>query len=268
VKNFRLVPAAIFALAILPLVLLTWISSSILKKSIKSTVVNDPQAALTQSLNGLAGNVDKELNDNLLNALHFASKDSLKKALTGPVTSVTPFKNLSEAELGENPAALFVLADKKGNILYDNLGIPKPTPFPTPTGTVKKIKTHSKSKGLLLASAKDWPGMEVALAGSRQGGLLTLQGSIFLAFLVPVENKDKILGVVAIGSKIDGPLMKSFKVPPSTTSPFIPNPKPGVPEPLPPPPSIIFCSRRPRALPRLPPSLGVPPHFSPKACRF
>ncbi|HTC21010.1 MAG TPA: hypothetical protein VK859_09190, partial [bacterium] len=193
------------------LILLILLSSSILKKSIKSTVVNDPQAALTQSLNGLAGNVDKELNQDLLKALHFAAKDSLKKALSGPVTSVTPFKNLSEAELGENPAVLFVLADKKGNILYDNLGIPKPTPSPSPTGTVKKVKTHSKPKGPLLASAKDWPGMDVALAGSRQGGLLTLQDSTFFSFLVPVESKDKILGVVAIGSKIDGPLMESFK---------------------------------------------------------
>jgi class 3 adenylate cyclase len=210
-KNFRLVPVVIFALAILPLDLFIWISSSIVKKSIKSTVVNDPQAALTQSLNGLAGNYDRESNRNLLNALHFASKDSLKKALSGPITAVLPFKNLSEAELSENPAALFVLVDTKGNVLYDNLGIPKPTPSPSPTSTVKKPKSHSKFKALLLASVKDWPGMDVVLAGSKQGGLLALQGSTFLTLLMPVESKDKILGVVAVGSKIDDRLMRAFK---------------------------------------------------------
>lgn len=206
-----MVPFIVFALALLPLGLLTLISLSILKKSVKSTVVNDPQSALTQSLNGLSGIYGQELNQNLLKALHFTANEKLEKALSGPVTSVRPFKKLGEAELQANPAALFVLVDKNGGVLYDNLGIPKPTPSPSPTGTVKKPKPHSKSKSLLLASAKDWSGMDEALGGTKQGGLLTLQDSSFIAQLVPIENKGKILGVIAIGSKIDGQLMKSFK---------------------------------------------------------
>jgi len=205
------VPFALVVSAILPLALFVWISSSVLKKSIKTTVVNEPQAALNQSLNNLSGSYDKEYSRNLLNALHFASKDGLKKVLSGPVTSVKNLKNLCEAELSENPASLFVLVDKNGWILYDNLGIPKPAPSSTPAGTLKRSKNPSKTKGPQWASAKDWPGMDGALAGSKRGGLLTVQGSIFLVLLVPVESKDKILGVVAAGSKIDEPLLSIFK---------------------------------------------------------
>ncbi len=204
-------PAFLLVLAILPLGLFIWMASSTLKKSVKSTVVNDPQASLSQSFNGLSEIYDKEFNRNLLNALHFAAKESLKKALAGPVTSVSPFKNLSEVELGQNPAALFLLTDHNGNVLYNNRGITKPTPSPSPTATAKKTKSHPKSKKLMLASVKDWPGMDLALAGSKTGGLFTFQDSTFLTLLVPVEGKDKILGVVAVGSQIDGSLMKSFK---------------------------------------------------------
>ena len=210
-KNFRLVPSILFCLVVLPLPLFVCISSSILKKSVKTAIVNDPQSALTQSLNSLSGVYEREYNRNLLKVLPFAANESLKKALSSPVTSVKPFKKLCETELGENPSDFFVLTDKNGNVLYDNLGIPKPTRSPSPTGAIKKPKPHSKPKSPLLASTKDWPGIEAALAGSKQSGLLTLQGSTFLTQLVPVENKDKILGVVAVGSKIGDGLMKSLK---------------------------------------------------------
>ncbi len=210
-KNFRLVPVILFCIAILPMALFTWITSSILKRSIKTTIVNDPQPALTQSLNSLSGSYDKEFNHNLLNALHFTAKESLKTALSGPVTSLTPFKKMGESELVEYPSAFFVLTNKDGEVLYDNLGIPKPTPSPSHTVVVKKTKSHSKTKKLILASVKEWPGMEVALAGSKVGGLFTFQSSTFLTLLVPVEGKDKILGVVAVGSKLDDNFMKSFK---------------------------------------------------------
>lgn len=81
-KNFRLLPFFVLVIAVIPLGLFLILFSTILKKSIKSTVVNDPQAALAQSLNGLNGSYNQAVNQAFLAALRFSMRDSLQKSLT------------------------------------------------------------------------------------------------------------------------------------------------------------------------------------------
>ncbi len=173
-------------------------------------MVNDPQSGLAQSLNGLNGYYEKASNQILLNALRFSEKENLKKALSAPV-SLAALKTLCQAELEDHPSAFFAVTDKDGKIDFDNLGIPKPTPSPVLPNGSKKIKPRPKPKSPLLASAKDWPGMGQSLSGSKVGGLFPFQGSTYLLWMVPVQNRQKTIGTVAIGSKLDGDFLKFLK---------------------------------------------------------
>ena len=80
-KNIRLLPLWVLAIAVVPLVLFWILAGSIFTRSNISTIVNDPQAGLAQSFGSLTGAYDVFLNQNLLSALRFSEKENLKKSL-------------------------------------------------------------------------------------------------------------------------------------------------------------------------------------------
>jgi class 3 adenylate cyclase len=231
-KNFRLLPVVLVAVAVLPLGLFLWVSASLLKKSLKSTVVNDPQAGLSQSISGFGGAYNSYADRLLMAAVRFSEKDSLRKELSEPVLSDKTLKPLCEEVVRSSKASLFILTDRKGNVLYDNLGIPKPTPLPTPATTPstpatqpakpkekkpkdeksKTTKKEMKHKEPVRASIKDWAGMDRALAGTGAGGVLPYQGNLYRVMFHPVAKGEKVEGVILIGDLIDKGLLESLKL--------------------------------------------------------
>ncbi len=211
-KNFRLLPLLLVTVAILPLALFLWTTSSLLKKHIHPTVANDPQTGLSQSMNGLVGAHNRLVNGFFLNAVRLSGKDSLKKALAEPTPSTSKIKPLCEELVASTKASFFALTDKKGNVLYDNLNIPRPTPVaaPTPSTAAKKIK-KSKTKIQIYASIKDWPGMDRALSGANVGGAFPYQGSLYQITMVPILSGEKNLGVILIGTLIDANFLRNLK---------------------------------------------------------
>ncbi|HJT23882.1 MAG TPA: hypothetical protein VJ873_04860, partial [bacterium] len=118
-KNFRFLPVWVLAITLVPLALFLALSLSILKKSIKSTVVNDPQAALTESLNGLNSSYAQAANQVLVAALHFSITDSLQKALTAPPGALPSVSTVGQAEAKSNPSfPLWIVTNKAGKVLY------------------------------------------------------------------------------------------------------------------------------------------------------
>ena len=209
-KNFRFLPLWVLVTTLVPLVLFLIFSFSILKKSIKNTVVNDPQAALTQSMNGLEGAYNQAVNRNLLAALHFSIKDSLLKSLLAPPGASPSVSTVGQAESKANPLLSFwIVTNKAGRVLYDTLGIPKPTPSPS-LGTSSRKKT--KTKEPLYADIHDWPGMDRVFTGATNiSGILTYQGTSYMASAVPVLNHSKTMGTVWVGTKIDKDFLQSLK---------------------------------------------------------
>lgn len=210
-KNFRLLPFFVLVIAVIPLGLFLILFSTILKKSIKSTVVNDPQAALAQSLNGLNGSYNQAVNQAFLAALRFSMRDSLQKSLTAPVTFTPSVKALGEAESKSSPLSFWIVTNKAGKVLYDTLGIPKPTPSTTPEAALKK-KAKLKPKESFYGDIHDWPGMDRVLSGAATAsGVLDYQGKSYLVSAIPVLSRSKTIGIVLAGVKIDKNFLQGLK---------------------------------------------------------
>jgi len=196
VRNLRLLPLSLFALALLPTSLFLWGASSTLKKHIQPAVVNDPQAGLSQSLKVIKGAVEQWGDKIRSNALRFSENENLKKYLSSPIPSLGAFRVFGKKFAETAPLPLIILTDKKGNILYDNLNLPKPTPTPAPS----KKGFKPKPAGPLLASARDFPGMDRALVGTALNGFFIFQGLLYNGSLAPILNKGKTLGVIILGA--------------------------------------------------------------------
>ncbi len=206
-KYFRLLPVGILVIAMTPVALFWILSTSSLKKSIKTTVVNDPQATLTQGLNALNGSYNQVAGQTLMAALRFSLKDSLQKSLLAPVGALPSVISVGQAESKSNPTLpLWIVTNKAGKVLFDTLGIPKPTPS-TPAAALKKgVKASSN------ADIHDWPGMDKVLSGATNtGGILAFQGSSYLASAVPVLIHSKTIGMVLAGVKIDKAFLQNLK---------------------------------------------------------
>ncbi len=209
-KKIPLFPLLAFSTALLPLILLLWISLSILNHHIKSTVANDPQTSLSQSLSGLSGAHNRWVNGFYFRAVKFSGKDSLKKALVKYPSSSQSVTTLCGEFLDAAKAPFFALTDKKGDVLFNNLNLPVPTPSPLPTPQAKKRKPGKPA--ILLPSLKDWPGMQRALAGSVDGGILPYHGALYQVSLVPIISNDKTLGVILVGGKLDKEYFQGLKI--------------------------------------------------------
>lgn len=216
-KNFRLLPFSILAAALIPLGLYLLITSSVLKKSIKTTVVNDPESGLDRSASALRNALAQVLKADSLAASDLVKNETLKKALLAPTPLPSAVKVFALDAAKNAPHSLFIITDGKGNVFYDNLDIPKPTPSPTPVASPVTLKTASKPKSTtkpkppLLASIKDWPGMDDALAKTAGEGVLVYGQDYYLVGLAPVVSKEKTRGVVLVGEKIDNSLLSKLK---------------------------------------------------------
>lgn len=209
-KNFRFLPIWVLVITLIPLAVFLFLSLSILKKSIKTTVINDPQAALAQGLNGLNGSYGQASNQATMAALHLSAKDSFQKAYLAPPGVSPSVSSVGQEEAKSNPSfSLWIVTNKAGKVLYDNLGIPKPTPSATPAAAPKK-KTITKD--FSKADIHDWPGMDRVLGGtSGISGILAYQGTSYLTSAVPVLNHSKTVGAVLAGMKIDRDFLKNLK---------------------------------------------------------
>ncbi len=210
-KNARLLPIWVLTTTFVPLGLFWALSSTLLRKNIKSTVVNDPPSALAQSLNGLEGAYNQALNRNLLAALRVAGQESLAKALAAPTPMNTVVKNLGQLESQSSQLPLLLLADRKGNALYATLSLPKPTPSPSPVVSSKRKKANSAKKSPSYPNVRDWPGMDRALDDLNASGVLDVQGVPYLASFVPVRSHGHTLGVAAAGTRMDKAFLDNLK---------------------------------------------------------
>jgi class 3 adenylate cyclase len=211
VKHFPLLTLTLLGLTAIPLALWMFFSAHVLNQSIKSSIVNDPQSALTQSLNSLTGNVHLAYNQILLKTLPLATGEDLKKAL-GQDHSPETYKTLAEGALKENSLDLLVLVNGEGLDLYDNLEIPQPVvSAPMPLMKMPHRPKTSLKNPLPLPSLKDWPGLSLALSGIRTEGILNYKETSYLAVQIPVEKQGKIVGVVIGGKKIDFSFLYELK---------------------------------------------------------
>lgn len=220
-KKIPTVPVILLVLSLLPLSLFLSITSRTLNKSFQSKVVNDPQTSLALALSGMAAEYDRASKQLMLDAIHLADKDALKKALTFayPISMSTALKPVCEDALKERPLPFLVVIGKDGKVLFDNLGIPKPVPSPTPISTTKKTSASSKKAKPIFASASDWPGMEKALSGEKELGILFFQGTHYLVNLHPVQSHQKVLAVLALGQALSGDFLESLHA--STLAPIV-----------------------------------------------
>jgi len=198
-------------IALTPVALFWALSVSSLKKSIKPTVVNDPQAALSQSLGALNGAYNQVAGQTLMAALRFSLKDSLQKSLMAPVGATPSVSAVGQAESKSNPSMpVWIVTNRAGKVLFDNLSIPKPTPPAASPAASKKNVT--KGKAPQNADIHDWPGMDKVLSGAANvSGILSFQGSSYVASAVPVSLRSKIIGSVIAGVKIDRALLQGLK---------------------------------------------------------
>lgn len=197
-------------IAITPVALFWVLSTSSLKKSIKTTVVNDPQAALSQSLGAFNGSYNQVAGQTLMAALHFSLKDSLQKSLMAPAGVTPSVSMVGQAESKSNSSMpLWIVTNKAGKVLFDTLDIPKPVPSVTPAAALKK---NAKAKPPLNADIHDWPGMnKLLLDNVNVSGLLNFQGNSYLASAVPVLSHSKTIGSVMAGVKIDRAFLQTLK---------------------------------------------------------
>lgn len=211
-KNFRFLSLWVLVITLVPLVSFLVFSLSIQKKSLKNTVVNDPQAALAQALSGLNGSYSQTANQALLAALHLSIMDSFQKAYLAPPGASLSVSSVGQSEAKANPLfSLWIVTNKAGKVLYDNLGIPKPPPSPLPSVSSNKNK-RAKTKQPLYADIHDWPGMERVLGGTTSlSGILAYQGTSYLTSAVAVLNHSKTVGAVLTGIKIDKNFLKNLK---------------------------------------------------------
>jgi class 3 adenylate cyclase len=175
--------------------------ASVLSKSIQTAVVNDPASGLAGALNGLSGGLGQASDSVLLDALRLSQREDLKKLLAGPLPPLPAVQSLCAKESLSSP--LLVVTDPFGGVLYSSRPLPLPAPSPSPTPRNPRRAGRFKSKHRILPSAKDWPGMSKALSGARVGGLLTLDDASYLVWIVPVQNRGKVLGTAVSGVKID-----------------------------------------------------------------
>ncbi len=206
-KTLPAIPLTLLALAVIPLSLFLWTSSNTLQKQIHSTVVNDPQTGLAQSLNVIQVAVN-QWGDNINgSAVHFSENENFKKFIALPTPSLAAFKIFGQKLSDSTHLPLIILSDKKGNDLYDNVNIPKPSQNPTPDKKQMKPKAIAPPQ----ASLKDFPGMDRALAGASLRGFFSFQGSLYNGSLVPVLNKGKNTGVIILGALVNDDLIRRLK---------------------------------------------------------
>ena len=220
-SRFTAKPLTWFALKLLlafwvPALAYVWITQSVLKNHTKTLVTNDPEENLARSLSTLLLSLEGRWEDLSSKAASSAGNNSLAGSLTPPL-DLPAFQALGQALSSGASLPLFVLTDSKGGVLYDTLGLPRPTPTPGSASNVKKSKKRSKRSKTVelqeppLFSVKDWPGLPEALKGSSQRAILGRDGLIYRTVAVPVLSKGEVAGVLVAGTLLDDAFARQMR---------------------------------------------------------
>lgn len=205
-KKLPIVPLILCLLAVIPISLFGFLTSSVLKSSIQEKVVNDPAAGLAQASAVASSEYERAAKQLILDTLKFSQMDGLRKNffLPYPHSVAAALKPFCETGLTERPFDLLSVVGKDGKILFDNLAVTKPTSTPNPSPGPRPKSHHStKTPTPSFSSASEWPNLENALKGERSTGILQIHGTPFLACLFPIENRGKVLGVLVAGIALD-----------------------------------------------------------------
>jgi len=152
-----------FVAFFLPVLAYVWISQSILHSHLSASVTNDPEAGLSRSLTTLRLSLDRQWENLSSTAFRIAQDELLAENLRSPVRPARLRKLLQNLAPSE-PSSLFILANARGKVLYDTIGLASPLPQKTPdlgTKLPDPILPQPTPFSIL-----DWPGINQALIDS------------------------------------------------------------------------------------------------------
>ncbi len=207
-------------LLILPTFLYVWMSQTIFTSHLKTVVTNDPDAGLTRSISALKLALDEEYQILLSQAGHTTDKDWVQKNMTNSKMTLAQHHQMGCDISGYLQRPLFILADKNGVVLFDTIDLTKPetSPSATPTITVtNSTVNHAVAPSLdtpsqtALYSVKNWPGFGEAFEKNTEMGLTTYANQYYLSVCVPIISKNKIIGAMSLGIKLDSDVMERIK---------------------------------------------------------
>jgi class 3 adenylate cyclase len=215
-KDLPLWAIALPLFALLPLAYLVHSSSTILEDHIRTVVVNEPSEGLKQMTQGLKTTFDPMVEKLMNSCEKVAESGSLRKAMESPRKNLSKVASLGQETSKDFP--FFILCDPKGNILYDNLGIPRPvvSPEPTPTKSSKKVtsskgKTQVPTPTVQLASLRENLDLGQDLPDPGSTGFLPHGDKAYLVTSRTVRSQGKILGQVLLGRELDPDFLSSLK---------------------------------------------------------
>lgn len=201
-----LFPVLFFLAAFLPFGFFLFKAPAVLDRHYTNIISNDPQNGLSQSLAALTNSQSRLQNELYLKALKIASSVNVQKALSNPKTKFGDFQKALGDALEPSSAMQIVISDPGGNALYNNLGLPVPTPTAPPVAQKKspKKKSHSaKAPAPLYPSILGWPGINKALTGNLQQGAFDKEGHAFWGCYLPVPGPKNTLRVLLLAIPLD-----------------------------------------------------------------
>lgn len=205
---------------ILPTFLYVWMSQTIFTSHLKTVVTNDPDAGLTRSISALKLALDEEYQILLSQAGHTTDKDWVQKNMTNPKMTPAQYHQMGSDIAGYLQRPLFILADKNGVVLFDAIDLAKVETSPSSTSIITPTNStvsHAVTPSLNTASqttpysVKNWPGFAEAFEKNTEMGLTTYGNQYYLSICVPVISKNKIIGAMSLGMKLNGDVMQRIK---------------------------------------------------------
>jgi len=205
---------------ILPTFLYVWMSQTIFTSHLKTVVTNDPEAGLTRSISALKLALDEEYQILLSQAGHTTDKDWIQKNMTNPKMTQAQYHQMGSDISGYLQRPLFILADKNGVVLFDTIDLIKleTSPSSTPAitsanSTVSHAVTPSPNTAsqAALYSVKNWPGFSEAFEKNTEMGLTSYGNQYYLSICTHIISKNKIIGAMALGMKLNADVMERIK---------------------------------------------------------
>ncbi len=196
---------------LVPTVLYLWLCQSVLNHYLKPTITNEPDSGLARSLSTLKISLEQEDQILFSQASHAADNARLQHDLISKITQAK-WKKMGQELDTSFQRPLFILADLKGNVLYDTLNLPASAPVSAPQAAPTGKKGPAASQPELTPfSLKDWPGFNSSLAGGSPAGLITYKDQYYLAVSSPVLYKKKVAGAVMLGVRLNGDVLQKFR---------------------------------------------------------
>jgi class 3 adenylate cyclase len=213
------ITAKLLIILILPTFLYVWMSQTIITSHLKTVVTNDPDAGLTRSIAALKLALDEEYQILLSQAGHTTDKDWVQKNMTNPKMTLAQHHQMGSDIEGYLQRPLFILADKNGVVLFDTIDLTKPEISPSSTSAITPINSTvsplapspNTASQTAPYSVKNWPGFAEAFEKNTEMGLTAFANQYYLSICVPVISRNKIIGAMALGMKLDSDVMERIK---------------------------------------------------------